>query len=300
MWGAIALAGNDLAETDGYQANIVMMTGAGATTGASRSTANGAVANSGSSVFAVELLGQGMSPGSLDSMVRDNGGLVFSTETGTDLGDLVTQVATTIDEQQYSIGFETVTETGSVADLDLTVGDQNAKAAVVVGSEVVGAASLAPDVTTSSGGVSFLQGPLGMILLIGVVLVAAVGLAYGVIMIFVREDRLSTALQPYDDALATASADTDDDDDGMGGIARTALVQRAVALTEQVAEQRGVLSRTEAALERANLPLRAGEALFFYAAVVVVATLLSLVLTGSVILGLIVGLVSRTDRRSPR
>ena len=38
-------------------------------------------------------------------------------ETGTDLGDLVTQAATTIDEQQFSIGFETVTETGSVADL---------------------------------------------------------------------------------------------------------------------------------------------------------------------------------------
>ena len=79
----------------------------------------------------------------------------------------------------------------------------------------------------------------------------------------------------------------------MGGLARTALVQRAVALTEQVAEQRGILSRTEAALERANLPLRAGEALFFYAAVVVVATAArAWSLTGSVILGLIVGLVS--------
>ena len=216
MRGAIALAGNDLADKDGYQANIVMMTGAGATTGASRSTANGAVANSGASVFAVELLGQGMSPGALDSMVRENGGLVFSTQTGTDLGDLVTQVGTTVDEQQFSIGFEASTEVGSVANLDLTVGDQNAKAAVVIGSEVVGATSLAPDVTTSAGGISFLQGPLGMILLIGVVLVAAIALAYGVIMIFVREDRLSTALQPYDDALANASADTDDDDDGHG------------------------------------------------------------------------------------
>jgi tight adherence protein B len=291
MWGAIALAGNDLADKDGYQSNIVMMTGTGANTGASRSTANGAVVNSGASIFAVELLGQGMSPGSLDSMVRANGGLVFSTQTGTDLGDLVTQVGTTIDDQQFSIGFEAATEAGSVANLDLTVGDQNAKAAVVVGSEVIGATSLAPDVTTSAGGISFLQGPIGMILLIGVVLIAAIGLAYGVIMIFVREDRLSTALQPYDDALAGTSPDTDEED-GLGGLARTALVQRAVALTEQVAEQRGILSRTEAALERANLPLRAGEALFFYASIVVVATLLSLVVTGSVILGLIVGLVS--------
>jgi tight adherence protein B len=232
-----------------------------------------------------------MSPGALDSMVRANGGLVFSTQAGTDLGDLVSQVGTTIDDQQFSIGFAAITEVGSVANLDLTVGDQNAKAAVVIGSEVVGAISLAPDVTTSAGGISFLQGPLGMILLIGVVLIAAIALAYGVIMIFVHEDRLSTALQPYDDALANASVDTDDDE-GMGGLARTALVQRAVALTEQVAEQRGILSRTEAALERANLPLRAGEALFFYAAVVVVATMLILVVTGSVILGLIVGLLA--------
>jgi uncharacterized membrane protein YkgB len=59
-----------------------------------------------------------------------------------------------------------------------------------------------------------------------------------------------------------------------------------------MAEQRGFLSRAEAALERANLPLRAGEALFFYGAVVVVATILSLFLTKSVMLGLIVGFVA--------
>jgi tight adherence protein B len=291
MWGAIALAGNDLADEDGYQTNVVMMTGANANTGASRSAANGAMANSGASLFAVELLGQGLSAGSLDSLVRANGGLVSSTDTGTALGDLVTQVGTAIDDQQFSIGFASATEVGSVTNLDLTVADQNATASVVVGSKVIGASSLEPDVKASSGGVAFLQGPLGMILLIGVVLVAAIGLAYGVIMIFVQEDRLSTALKPYDDALDNSSVD-DDEPAGMGGLARTALVQRAVALTEQVAEQRDVLSRTEASLERANLPLRAGEALFFYAAVVVVATLISLVVTGSVILGLIVGLVS--------
>lgn len=289
MWGAIAIAGNDLAAKRDYQANVVMMTGAGDTVGGSRSAANGALANSGASLFAVELLGQGLSPGSLDGMVRTNGGLVSTTETGTDLGGLVTQVGTTIDDQQFSIGFATDTETGSVTNLELNVGDQTAKAAVVVGSTVVGASSLEPQVTTSSGGISFLQGPLGMILLVAVVLVAAIALAYGVIMIFVKEDRLSTVLQPYDDALNNPS-DDDEDEGGMGGIARTAIVQRAVALTEQMAEQRGILSRTEASLERANLPLRAGEALFFYAAVVVVATMLVLVLSGSVIVGLIVGL----------
>ena len=64
--------------------------------------------------------------------------------------------------------------------------------------------------------------------------------------------------------------------------AKTAIIQRAVEVTEQFAESQGYLARAEAALERANLPLRAGEALFFYAAVVVIATILGLVLGGLV------------------
>jgi tight adherence protein B len=290
LWDTMTLAAGALAEHDGHQANLIVMTASGNTVSGSRSAANGAVANAGASVFAVELLGQGLSPGSLDDIVRDNGGLVYTTETGTDLGSLVGEAAVTIDDKQFTMGFEPTTETGSVANLDLTVVDQSATAAVVVGSQVVGAASLNPEVKTSSGGVSFLQGPLGLVIMIAVVVLAGVALAYGVIMIFVREDRLATVLQPYDDALAVHPDDVADDGGGSNALARTAFVQRAVQITEQVAEQRGFLSRTEASLERANLPLRAGEALFFYAAIVVVATLLSLVVTGSVILGLVVGL----------
>ena len=285
-----------LAAKDAYQANVVVMTGTGENTGGSRSAANGAIVNAGASLFAVELKSSAFSGGSLDSMVKNNGGLVLSTETCTDLGDLVESVGTTIDDQQFSITFTPSTPVAPVADLQLTVGDQVADASVVVGSEVTGATSLTPDVITSGGGISFLQGPLGMLVLVGLVLLAGIGLAYGVIMIFVKEDRLTAVLQPYDDALIAPGFD---EDDGHGtSLARTALVQRAVALTEQVAAQRGFLGRTEAALERADLPLRAGEGLFFYAAVVVVATLLSLVVSGSVIVGLIVGLVAALpDRR---
>ena len=291
MWGAIRLAGDALDGHDQYQANVVMITGSGDTVGGSRSAANGALANAGASLFAVEQLGDGFRPGALDSMVHTNGGLVLSTETGTDLGSLVTQVGTTIDDHQFTMGFAAATDANAVSNLDLTVADHTAQAAVVVGSSVVGATSLDPDVLTSAGGVSLLQGPLGLFLLIGVGLIAAIALAYGVIMIFVKEDRLSTALQPYDEVLAPTDFD-DDDVHGGSALAKSALIQRAVQLTEHVAEQRGFLGRTEAALERANLPLRAGEALFFYGAVVVVATLLVLVVTASVILGLIVGLIA--------
>ena len=290
LWSAVQLAAGSLAENDRYQANVVVVTANGDTVGGSRSVANGAVANAGASVFAVELTGRGSNVGAIDGIVHDNGGLVLTTDNGSDVGSLVGQVGDIIDDQQFTLAFTPTTEVGSVADLELSVGDQSATASVVVGSLVVGAASLNPTVTTSSGGVEALQGPLGLALLIVAVAIAAIALAYGVIMIFFREDRLATVLQPYDEALLQTPSEFDD---GTGTtLARTALVQRAVALTEQVAEQRGILARTEASLERANLPLRAGEALFFYAAVVVVLTLLSLVLFGSVIMGLVVGFIA--------
>ena len=294
LWSAIRQAADGLAQApnDRSQANVVVMTGSSdnASAGGERTAANGALANAGASLFAAELLSSSFSPGSLNGLVQLNGGLVFTTENGTDFGDVVAQAGAAIDDQQFTMTFTPAAETGQVTDLTLQLDDQTATASVVVGSKVVGAAGLSPTVKTSSGGFSPLQGTLGLALLVVMVAVAAIGVAYGVIMIFVKDDRLSNVLRPYDDALASSSLN--DDESGTTSLARTALIQRAVQITEQVAEDRGFLTRTESALERANLPLRAGEGLFFYAATVVVITLLSLVLTASVIFGLIFGMMA--------
>jgi tight adherence protein B len=146
------------------------------------------------------------------------------------------------------------------------------------------------DVTTSSGGISFLQSGIGLLVTVLLVLVAAAALAYGLTLVFVKDDQLSTVLQPYADPYNQGDgADIDDDETGY---AKTALIQRAVELTEQVAADRGMLSRAEIALERANLPLRAGEALFFYGAAVVVITVLALAVTGSLVAGLVIGVLA--------
>lgn len=52
-------------------------------------------------------------------------------------------------------------------------------------------------------------------------------------------------------------------------IVQTALVQRAIEMSESFAEDRGFLLKVEELLERAKLPLRPGEAMSFYAAAVV-------------------------------
>ena len=66
------------------------------------------------------------------------------------------------------------------------------------------------------------------------------------------------------------------------------MLARAVELTGQFAENRGYLARIERALERADVPLRAAEALFFYVALSVVVTALVLVVSQNLIITLLV------------
>jgi tight adherence protein B len=116
---------------------------------------------------------------------------------------------------------------------------------------------------------------------VGVLLVVfAAGLgAFALILLTQEEDsHLTNVLQPYSEGFMDAP-----EDDEESSAAHTALIQRAVEMTEEFAERKGFLSKTEEKLERADLPLRAAEALFFYAAMVVVVGLLSLVLTQSLI-----------------
>ena len=292
LWSAVGQAASALGARDGAQPNLVIMTGTNdnATPSAQRPAARGDVTSSGATVFAAEYLAEGFDPSTVDSLVATNGGLVLRSDSGTDFGGLVEEIATAITEQQYEMVFDAGVEAGTVVDLTLAVGDATAAASVVAGSDVQGEVALNPEIIESSGGVSFLQGNLGLIALVLVGLLAAGLFAFAIFSLFVREDRLAQVLQPYDDAMTTSAYADDADVEVDTSLARTAIVQRAVQLTEQVATERGLLVKVENALERANLPLRAGEGLFFYAAGVVLLTVLALVVSGSLILGLIVGL----------
>ena len=288
LWSAIRQAANGLDERNA-QPNIVVMTGTNdSVSGASeRSGASGAVRSSGAAIFAAELTGAGLSTQSLDALVKASGGFVLTTGEGSQFGQLVDDMGTAIGSQQYETRFASTVDLGSIADFQLQVGGQTRPASVVVGSDVQGAEALNPTVIPASGGVTFLQGNLGLLLLIVVALFAVGMLAYAVFMLFVRDDRLATVLSPYD--TTTGGTDADGEDKSM---ARTAIMQRAVQITEQVAQDRGVLVRVENALERANLPLRAAEALLFYAAIVVLVTVAALALSGSLLIGLILGVLA--------
>ena len=176
-----------------------------------------------------------------------------------------------------------------------TVGDQRTtRSTIAIGSVVTGGQALHPTVRPTIVGRHrrSCRAASACSLAVLLVLVAAAGVAYAITLLFVKDDQprqraaaLRRGLRPAGRRSTTTG--------------RRLLRQDARSSSgpssspSRSPSSQGYLSRAEAALERANLPLRAGEALFFYAAVVVVATILGLVLIGGLIVGLIVGVHRR-------
>jgi tight adherence protein B len=156
---------------------------------------------------------------------------------------------------------------------------------MTIGSASYGAQDLAliPRLEGDKG-VESLQGSLGRWLGIALALAATALAAWAIISVEVRDKTgLSAALRPYSDSYRASDDGDEEGDESDGALAQTAILQRAVRLTEHFAERQGLLTRVESLLERANLPLRAAEALFFVAAGSVVLSLLTLVITKSLI-----------------
>jgi tight adherence protein B len=134
-----------------------------------------------------------------------------------------------------------------------------------------------------SSRIAFLEGGSGLALVLILGAVAAALAAYSAGLIFTKDrDGLTYALQPYS---AEAEVETE------GALGRNALFQRAVEFTGNLAERRGLLEKAEVSLERADLPLRAAEAIVFYAGIIVGSSIIGLLLKRSVLWALIFGVI---------
>jgi tight adherence protein B len=177
--------------------------------------------------------------------------------------------------------------------LAMQIGDSVTRASFVAGSVTKGTAALAPQAPIDDSGFLHIEyfREHGKMLGIVLVIIAAILGAYAIGNVLVRDQSgLSAALQPYADGY-THPEDESEERSADKGAAQTALIQRAVALTGQFAERQGLLQKVEAKLERANLPLRAAEAIFFYVAAAGVLTMLTLVLSQNLLMTLIAGII---------
>ena len=131
-----------------------------------------------------------------------------------------------------------------------------------------------------------LQGDAGLLVAVVAGFVAVSLAAWAIISSVVAEEStLSRAMRPYEPAVATSTGPAKQE------LAQTPLVKRAVAYTEGFARRHGILPVAEAALEKADLPIRAADALFFYVAGVVVLGVLGFLLTGALLAAFLILLV---------
>ena len=144
-----------------------------------------------------------------------------------------------------------------------------------------------PEPTTLPG-LGFLEGELAKQVGIGLGVVAAILGAYSLALLFQKnQSGLNDMLEAYADPYAQAATD----EEGGNSFAKNLFVKRAVEITEGIAERQGALERAERLLERADLPLRAGEALTTYAGIVLGALAFGILFMGGLVGLIIMGVI---------
>jgi tight adherence protein B len=277
-WAGVARAANEFANTDTVP-SIVLITDGNSGPGTSFADAKGQVLQVGAAVFTVGI-GDNVG-GEFAELANLTGGRSQQSSKAADIGGFVNGFVPAL-KGQYQLTYASSSASG-INDVTLKVGGTTIKGSYVAKSVAVGADELV--FRPPSGGLSFFEGNTAKVL--GVILgVIAAGLAaYALFSLIVPDDsNLSSMLRPY----ADGGVEFTDEEGGDQGMAQTAFMQRAVELTQQFAERRGFLSKVEASLERANLPLRAAEAMFFYAAAVAIVGLLALGVSRSIVIFAIV------------
>lgn len=286
LYNGIVSAADLVATADGRQREIVVVAGGPNSASTIAGTrARGALLTSRATLYTLAFENRGTDGGAFRTFTEATDGIYTAQENPSAIADVLSSYSASIADN-HVITYSSDAGAGPV-DLELEVGGASTAVSFVSGGVAEGAANLRPVSGSSPGGVSFLRDNG---LTIGIVLVLlAVALAiYAVVsLVTPGSSTLDSVLEQYTES----SVPSPYDDEEESGLAKTAIIQRAVSLTEGFAERQGVLAKVEAMLERANLPLRAAEALFFYAAAIGILLVLAFVLTGNLLGTLIVVLI---------
>jgi len=285
VWSALRIAGGVLQAAPNLQPNVILSVADNDNVSPKEEpVGKSSVTNAGATVWAVQKQGA-MDPTPYNAFVAVAGGQVLSTDDAVQMAPLTTQAGTTIGSQQYQLTYDSGLQRQDVAETSISVNGATSGASFIVGGVYQGNLALRPNVVTPAGSASLFGSKMFFLIALVLALLGAVGIAYALTTLFVKDD-LSNVLQPYADPYGDAA-----DDEASGALGNSAIMARAVQLTEQVAESQGMLTRAEGALERANLPLRAGEALFVYVVIVLLVTLFGLFLTRNMVGGIVCGVI---------
>ena len=277
IYDAVARSVSLFEDTD-LVPNVVLLTDGGdESSDTSESTAASLLGDSNTLLHAIGIESGALDTSALERLTGSTGGSVLLTSGGDDLAEIYAEVQARI-RRQFSTTFVSQSDSEGPTDLALTVGSTTGRASFTVGARLDSSRLVEPVPVPEAGGIGVLQNDVVLWLALVLVVAAAGGAVFAVGSAVTRDrPALERVLQPYSDGFVASNDPADD------RLATSQILQRAVELTGQFAERRGVLQRIEDMLEQANLPLRAAEALFFHLVSAVILAVLGGVVSSSVV-----------------
>ncbi len=277
IYDAVALAGDALSDRPDTVGSVVLVTaGADTASAGTIADATSALVQKGAQlVWVTAEVGES----ELATVVERTAGRTVAT----------VEEATNLAADRLLVSFDGAAESGDRADVALSIaGFEDLRFSYPAGEWTTSTLQFAPTDGGEANDLGFFGQPA--VLYISIVLAfAAISTALWSLgsMFAGGQTSLDKVLARYSD-----NDETLDEDEVQEMLVQTALIRRAIDMTETFAERRGFLARVEDLLERANVPVRAGEALFFLSAIVVFVFGLVFVVSGSVFFALIFGLIS--------
>ncbi len=253
-------------------------------TGGQAEASSGLVQNS-AQLLVVELAAP--SP-ELAELARTAGGTTVPVADAATTADSIAQ-AVSIAGDRLLVSFNQLErgESDSVADrasVKITIADTTRSLSYPRDMETANVLQLGPLTEAESSRFDFLGNEIFLYLSIAL---AFLGISTGVwalaSMFGGGDDRLDRVLARYSEGKEV------DEEEVREMLVQTELLQRAVDFTEGFAQRRGFLSRIEELLERADLPIRPGEGMFFLVGIAVIVFGLIWSATTSLLVALIAG-----------
>jgi tight adherence protein B len=269
QWDGVRFAVSLYDHQPNLQRNLLLVTSGRDTVSKVNSVVSGADAvEAHTSAFVLGLTGADFEEGAPLGLAVQSGGQYLATPDPTQVTQLASRARQTL-SNQYEVDY--VSKATSPFDIDVSNGPLTASArGIGLGTLSQGAATRAPVVKSTSWAPSFLRKSYSVYLAAILAIGAAFLLAFALLDIFVKdESALSTVMRAYGNRERAK-----EDGPRFRQMAESGIVQRAVAMTGRIAERRGVLVWVEQELERADLPLRPAEAIFFYVAAVLLGAII--------------------------
>lgn len=266
LWDAVRVGSGLFADHPQLLANVVVLSdGADTVSQTTPEAALGTALSENAAVFTVGLTGGGeFDRAPLERLAAGTAASYVETTDPRQLALLYEGIQRQI-QNQFELTYTSEAETTEV-ELSVTAGGLTTSSTAATGTVASGQA---PRIVEPPSVPAPLRSDYGLAIVVVLAAAAAAAAAVAITnLVRGKEATLDETLSPYF-GVAAADVATERPEHSL---AQTALVRRAVELSTRFASERGVVEALEKRLEQADLRLRAQEALFFFAAMVVVVT----------------------------